>query len=340
MSETLEELDLLGTEGFLETLAEEAPDLFLEVTEPLFVEDPVLAEQVTTDLLEVSPALDELLSEELDPEEEDVLNDEFIDEVMPALLEEPEIREELLPIVNEELGEELGETLEELTLRFWSRARSRIRGFARRARHTFRRFKSRVVRATRHVYRRVRRARPRIARRIRGWIRRHVAIRARHYVRNKIRRSSVWNRTKGWFRRQSKRVKGWFGRVFHRRVKERPKIITPHVVHPIRPVVPPAEISTVPPVVPTTVRPGEEQAYNEIKEAVEEPKTPEEAKGIAKAFETALPKPPVAAEFTMEDMLPAPPPFPPVPRIMLKMMGIEVPEMKMPGIPTITPGGK
>ena len=102
MSKTLEELDLLGTEGFLETLAEEAPDLFLEVTEPLFVEDPVLAEQVTTDLLEVSPALDELLSEELDPEEEDVLNDEFIDEVMPALLEEPEIREELLPIVNEE----------------------------------------------------------------------------------------------------------------------------------------------------------------------------------------------------------------------------------------------
>ena len=170
MSETLEELDLLGTEGFLETLAEEAPDLFLEVTEPLFVEDPVLAEQVTTDLLEVSPALDELLSEELDPEEEDVLNDEFIDEVMPALLEEPEIREELLPIVNEELGGVLGETLEELTLGIWSRARSRVRGFARRARHAFGRFKSRVVRATRHVYRRVRSTRPGIARRIRGWV--------------------------------------------------------------------------------------------------------------------------------------------------------------------------
>ena len=340
MSETLEELDLLGTEGFLETLAEEAPDLFLEVTEPLFVEDPVLAEQVTTDLLEVSPALDELLSEELDPEEEDVLNDEFIDEVMPALLEEPEIREELLPIVNEELGEELGETLEELTLGIWSRARSRVRSFARRARHSFSRFRGRVARTARHVYRRVQSTRPRIARRIRGWIRRNVVRRARHYVRSITRRRSVWNRTGGWFRKQSKRVKGWVGRVVHKRVKERPKIITPHVVHPIRPVVPPAEISTVPPVVPTTVRPGEEQAYNKIKEAVEKPKTPEEAKGIAKSFENILPKVPAAAGFTMEDLLPAPPPFPPVPRIILKQMGIKVPAMKLPGMPAVMPGGK
>ena len=61
------------------------------------------------------------------------------------------------------------------------------------------------------------------------------------------------------------------------------------------------------------------------------PKPPEEVpEKPPVAPPVAPPTVPVAA-FKPEDLLPAPPPYPPLPRMIFKQMGIKLPEMKMPG---------
>ena len=216
----------------LEKLAEEDPDRTLLLLEPDIVENPVLAEEILTDYFEAFPSLDESLDVELDPEEEELLDDEFMSYAVPALLEDPAFADELIPVLSKELGEELGEELkkelgEGLTPEEgelgWKR---RISTRRRRMGHVIRAMHKIWLRSTRHARRRarktIRRVATRIYRRYRGTTRgirarrliRHFvhAMKARRFAARRARRVHIWHKVRSWILRRTIRARRWAAR--------------------------------------------------------------------------------------------------------------------------------
>lgn len=216
-----EVLDVLGLKGVLETLAAEDPDTFLDVTEPMFLEDPEFAALVLGEALR-----DEEFVNTLEPEDilgsEEELGEEDLDSAFEVLdellLADKELGLELMkeiPELGEFLREEEGATLSEeevLARRGGRSGASRGGGRSRVIRGSSSRARSIVSRARRVVA-----ARPAVKARVKSAVvKARPAVRrvvAKAATRKPAQRKGVWSKVTGWVKGKGKAAKAKVGKI-------------------------------------------------------------------------------------------------------------------------------